>query len=119
MSFVGQPYHKKQFISSIHKVTLENCIHVFKYLNQSLSKTFKNWFTFARASHKLNTSWSNLGCLKIHSHNTKLCGRHSVNISVISTWNYLQKLHVNILLYQLPLTSLKNLIKKYNTSNYN
>ena len=119
MSFVGQPYHKKQFMNSIHKVTLENCIHVFKYLNQSLPKTFKNWFTFATASRKLNTSWSNLGCLKIHFHNTKLCGRHSVNISVISTWNYLQKLHVNILLYQLPLTSLKNLIKKYNTSNYN
>ena len=36
-----------------------------------------------------------------------------VNVSVIYTWNYLQKLHVNYLLYQVPLTKLKSLLKKH------
>ena len=47
------------------------------------------------------------------SHNEKLYGRHSVNISTISTWNYLQKLHPNISLYRLPSSKPKILIKKY------
>ena len=37
----------------------------------------------------------------------KLYGRRSLNISAIYTWNYLQKLHVNILFYQPPLTRFK------------
>ena len=80
-----------------------------KYFNQSLPKTFKNWFILATASHAHNTRWSNSSCLKVPSHNTKLCGRHSVSISVTCTRNYLQKLHVNILFYKLPLTKLKSL----------
>ena len=81
-------------------------------LYQSLPKSFKYWFTLATASHTHNTRWSNLGCLKIPSDKAKIYGRHSVNISAFYTWNYLQKLHVNILFYQLPLTKLKSLIKK-------
>ena len=72
----------------------------------------KNWFTLAATSYTHNTKWSNSGCLKVPSHNSKLCGRHLVNISAIYTWNYLKKLHVNILIYQLPITKLMNLTKK-------
>ena len=46
-------------------------------------------------------------------------GRHSVNINAIYTWNYLLKLHVNILFYQLTLTRLKSLIEKFYTFKYN
>ena len=101
------------------KVSLENFTLVCKYFNQSLPKSFRNWFTLAAASHSHNTIWSNSGCLKIPSHKTKIYGRHSVNITSIYTWNDLQKLHVNILFYQLTQTKLKSLIKKLYTSNYN
>ena len=100
-------------------VTLENCFLICKYFNQSLPKTFKNCFTPATASHTHNTRWSNLGCPKIASHDTKLYARHSVNTGAIYTWKYLQKLHVSVLIYQLPLTKFKSLIKKYYTSNHN
>ena len=33
-------------------------------------------------------------------HNAELYGRHSVNMSIIYTWNCLQKLHPNNLFYQ-------------------
>ena len=73
----------------LDQVTLENYLFICKYFNQSLPKTFQNWFTLVTGSHTL----------KIPSNNTKLYWRHSVNISTIYTWNYLKKRHVNILFY--------------------
>ena len=104
-------FKKSNILRLPDKVSLENYILICKYFNQSLPKTFKNWFTLATTSHTHNNRWSNSGYLKIPSHNTKLFRRHSVNISAIYTWNILQKLHVNILFYQPPLTKLKDLIK--------
>ena len=78
------------------KVSLERYSLICKYFNQYLPKRFKNWFTLATASHTQNNRWSNSGCLNIPSDNTKLYGRHSVNISVIYTWNYLQKYFVEL-----------------------
>ena len=97
------------------KVCLKNCILVCKYCNQCFLKNFKNWFNLATASHTNNTRWSNSGFLKTASHKMKVYGRHSININVIYTWDYLQKLHVNMLFYQLTLTKLKSLIKKLYT----
>ena len=125
MHFLKRNTHPSNLFKSLNvfklpdEVTLKNCTLICKYFNQSLPETFKNWVTLATASHTHNTRWSNPGCLKIPSDNVQLYGRHSVNISAIYTWNYLQKLHVNILFYQQPLTKLKSLIRKYYTSNYN
>ena len=91
------------------KVYPENWTLICKYLIKIYRKILKNCFTFVTASHSHNTRWSNSSCFKIPSHNTKLDERHSVKISAFHAWNYLQKLHVNILFYQLPLTNLRSL----------
>ena len=101
------------------KVSLQNCILICKYFNQSLLKKFKNWFALTILSYARNIRWSTSGCLTIPSHKTKIYVRHSVNRSAIYKWSYLQKFHTNILLYQLTLTKFKSLIKKLYTSNYN
>ena len=82
------------------KIALENCIFIEKYLNQTLPPPFKNWFTLSLSavSHTHNTRWSNLGFLKIPPHETKIYGRQSVNIDAIYIWNYLQRIHKNIVL---------------------
>ena len=49
------------------KVSLENCVLICKYFNQSLSKSFKNWFALATPSYTRNTKWSNSGFLKVPS----------------------------------------------------
>ena len=67
------------------KVSLENCILICKYFNQSLLQSFKNCFTLVTASHTHNTRWSNSGYLKIPSQKTKIYGGHSVNMSAIYT----------------------------------
>ena len=100
------------------KITLENCIFIKNYFNQTLPKPFKNWFAFSTDSHTRNTRWSNLGCLETPPHKTKIYGRRSVNISAIYTWNYLQSHHRNIMFHQLSLTRLKKLIMQYYFSNY-
>ena len=70
------------------KIALENCIFIKNYFNQTLSTLFKNLFTLSTDSHTHNTRWSNLGCLKIPPHKTKIYGRQSVKISAIYSWNY-------------------------------
>ena len=76
------------------KISLENCILICKYFNQSWLKSFKNWMTLASTSHTHITRWSYSGCLETPSHKTKIYGKHSVNISASYRWNYFQKLHV-------------------------
>ena len=100
------------------KIALENCIFIKKYFNQTLPTPFKNRFTLSTDSHTCNARWSNLGCLKIPPHKTKIYGRQSVNISAIYIWNYLQRIHKNVMFYQLSLTKLRKLIKQYYFSNY-
>ena len=99
------------------KIILENCIFIKKYFSQTLPTPFKNGLTLSTDSHTHNTRWSNLGCLKIPPHKTKIYGRQSVNISVIYIWNYLQRIHKNMF-YQLSLTKFKKFIKQYYFPNY-
>ena len=117
MYFIKRNAHTSNLFKNLnilklpYKVSLENCILICKYFNRYLLKTFKSQFTPAAASHTHNTRWSNSGCLKVPSHNTKLYGRQTVNISAVYSYNYLQKVHVNNLFYYLLLTKLKSLIK--------
>ena len=99
------------------KIALENCIFIKNYFNQTLPAPFKNLFTVSTDSDTHNTRWSNLSCLKIPPHKTKIYGRQSANISAMYVWNYLQKHHKNMF-YKLSLTRLKKLIMQYYFSNY-
>ena len=65
------------------KTAFENCIFNKNYLNQTLPTPFKNWFTLSTDSHTHNKRWSDLGCLKIPPHKTKIYGRQFVNIRAI------------------------------------
>ena len=101
-----------------NKIGLENCIFIKNYFNQTLPTPFKYWFTLSTDSRTHNTRWSNLRCLKIPPHKTKIYGRLSVNICAVYIWSYLQRHYKNIMFYQLSLTRLKKLIMQYNFSNY-
>ena len=99
------------------KMALENCIFIKNYFSQTLPTPFKNRSTLSTDSHTHNTRWSDLGCLKIPPHKTRIYGRQSVNISAMYIWNYLQRIHKNMF-HQLSLTRLKKLIMQYYFSNY-
>ena len=96
------PLFKDFNILKFHdKIALENSIFIHKSFKHQLPQPFDNWFGLSSNFHTHNTRWSNLGCLNVPSHRTKLYGRNSVCISAIFTWNYLQNLHRNILFHKL------------------
>ena len=70
------------------KNALENCLFINKYFNKCLPTIFKNWFTLSFDFHTYVTCWSNLGCIVVLAHNTKLNGRNSVNIGAVYSYNY-------------------------------
>ena len=76
-------------------------------------------FTHSSDFHTYNTCWSNLGCIVVPPHNTKLDGRNSVYISTVYTWNHLQKLNGNKLFYQLSPNKLMVIIKNLFLNSYN
>ena len=84
------PLFKDFNILKLHdKIALENSIFIHKSFKHQLPQPFDNWFGLSSNFHTHNTRWSNLGCLNVPSHRTKLYGRNSVCISAIFTWNYL------------------------------
>ena len=83
------------------KIVIENSIFMHKPFKHKLPQPFDNWFGLSLNFHTHYTRWSNLGCLNVPSHRTKLYGGNSLCISTIFTWNYLQNLHRNILFHTL------------------
>ena len=67
-------------LKSIYHAILER--HLIYWLTV-LAKNANLIKRLVTASHIINTRRSNSGCLKIPSYDTKLHGRHSVNISAI------------------------------------
>ena len=61
-------FKMSKILKSFEKTALENCIFISKSLKGLLPSIFKNWFKFSFESHSYDTSWSNLGYLKIPSY---------------------------------------------------
>ena len=101
------------------KIALENCLFINKYFNKCLHTIFKNWFTLSSDFNTYYTRWSNLGCIVVPPHSTKLYGRNSVKIKAVYSWNYLQKLNENNIFYQLSPNKLKIIIKNLFSNSYN
>ena len=113
------PLFKDFNILKLHdKIALENSIFIHKSFKHQLPQPFDNWFGLSSNFHTHNTRWSNLGCLNVPSHRTKLYGRNSVCISAIFTWNYLQNLRRNILFHKLTTKCLKKLLTLHFLTKY-
>ena len=92
------------------KIALENSILIHQSFKHQLSQPFDNWFGLFSNFHTHSTRRSNVGCLNVPPHRTKLYGRNSVCISAIFTWNYLQNFHRNISFHKLTTKYLKKLL---------
>ena len=70
------PLFKDCNVLKFHKSALENSIFINKSFKHQLPQAFDNWFGLSSNFHTHNTTWSNLGCLNVPPHRTKLYGRH-------------------------------------------
>ena len=106
-------FRESNILKFSDQIVPENCLFLNRYFNKCLPTIFKNWFTLSSDFHIYSTRWSNLSCLVVPPHNTKLYGRNSDNVSAIYPWNYLQKLDENNIFYQLSPSKVKIVIKKF------
>ena len=110
----ASPLFRESSILKLHdKIAQENWFFITKYFIKFSPTLFKNWFTLSFDFHAYSTCWSNLNCLIVPPHNTKLYGRNSVYVSAIYTWNSLQKLNEINIFYQLSPSNLKIILKKF------
>ena len=69
-------------------VTLQNCLFVHDFLNNTLPDCFQNLFQPLDESHGISTKASDLGCLYIPSCRTTKFGLNSFTRKCINSWNF-------------------------------
>ena len=100
------------------KISLGNCIFISNSLNKRPPSVFHNWFTLIHESHKHDTCLSEVGCLVIPNHKTKIYGRYSIIINAIYNWNFLQKILKDILFHTLKISKSRSILLEYFRSIY-
>ena len=84
-------YMRLNIIKLPNKIFLENCLLINKAINNFSPFLFDDWFTFASEVHRIETSSSTKGLLKIPIVNAKSYGKFSVKTSSVTSWNEIQK----------------------------
>ena len=80
-------FRKTSVLKFKDKINLENILFINKSINNLLLSLFNNWFVFSSDTRKYNTSWFSNDKLQKHSYRTNTCGKNSITISAIETWN--------------------------------
>ena len=117
-SHTGPIFKDSGILKIFDNISLGNCIFINNCINKTLPNIFHNWFTSISESHVYDTRLSEVGCLKIPKYNTKTYGRYSVAINAIYNWNFLQKMHKEVLFSDVKVTKLRYILKEYFRSKY-
>ena len=106
-------------IVKIHdKVSIDNCMFISKSLCNYLPSLFKDWFIFSSSNHDHQLRSSNLGVLKIPKFRTLSHGRMSFRINAIYTWNNIQRVLKDHLLFALKPLKVKSILTKFYINQY-
>ena len=106
-------------IVKIHdKVSVDNCMFISKSLCNYLPSLFKDWFIFSSSNHDHQLRSSNLGVLKIPKFRTLSHGRMSFRINAIYTWNNIQRVLKDHLLFALKPLKVKSILTKFYINQY-
>ena len=118
-SHIRPLFKMSKIFKSFDKTALQNCTFISKSLKGLLPSIFNKWFKFSFESHSHDTSWSNLGYLKIPSYHNKTYGRYSLFINSIYVWNHLRSCHHNVIFHQLKTNKLKEILITFFLNKYN
>ena len=58
-------FFKSKIVKLPDKIKIENCLFIWKYVNNKLPPIFNNWFIFSSTFHNYETSFAAKGHLKI------------------------------------------------------
>ena len=117
-SHTGPLFNDSGILKLFDKISLGNCLFISSCINKTTPRVFHNWFTLIHESHRHDTRLSEIGCLVIPNHKTKIYGRYSIIINAIYNWNFLQKIHKDTLFHTLKISKLRSILLEYFRSRY-
>ena len=82
-----------------------------KSLNTLSPSVFNTWFSFSSDQHDYKTSSSAQGNLIKTCYQTKRYGKYSITVSVVESWNKIQKLLKKLLLRDLSSNKIKTTVR--------
>ena len=100
------------------KICLENILFVSKSFNNLSPSVFNTWFSFSSDQHNYESSSSTQGNL------TKLCykknsyEKYSITVSVVESWNKIQKQLKNLPPKDLPPNKIKTVVSNFYLKSY-
>ena len=111
-------FSASKIIKIYDKVSIDNCVFISKSLSNDLPSIFGNWFIFSSFFHDHSLRSSKLGILKIPSFKTRSHGRMSFRINSIYTWNNLQRVLKDKLIFSLKPNKVKTILRNYYINQY-
>ena len=100
------------------KICLENTLFVSKSLNNLSTSVFNTWFSFSSDQHNYETSNSTEGNLTKLFYSTNRYGKYSITVSVVESWNKIQKQLKNMLLKDLSPNNIKTVVRNFHLKSY-
>ena len=100
------------------KIWLENIFFISKSLNNLLPSVFNTWFVFSSDQNNYETSSSTQVNLIKRFYKTKRYGKYSITVSVVESWNKIQKQLKDLLLCDLSPNKIKTIVSDLYLKSY-
>ena len=101
------------------KICLENILFFGKSLSNLSPLVFSTWFSFSSYQHNYETSSSTQGNLIKRFYKTKRHGKYSIIVSVVESWNKIQKQLKDMLLKDLSSKKIKTNVSNFYINHIN
>ena len=124
MNFQSRDSHSSQLFKSNDilkledKILIKNMLFINRSLNNLLSPTFKNWFTFCSDVHNYHTVSSTSDKTFKTSYRANFFGNYSMAIGAINSWNKTQYQFRNLSLKTYSPSKIKSSLSKTCIENY-
>ena len=113
------PLLKESFIFKFQdKICLGNTLFLSKSLNNLTPSVFNTWFGFSSDQQNCENSISSQGNLIKLFYNSNSCGKYSITVSAVESWNKIQKQLKNMLLKDLCLNEIKTVYSNFYLKSY-
>ena len=100
------------------KICLENILFISKSLNNLSPSVFNKWFSFSSDQHNYETWSSTQGNLVNIFYKTKRYEKYSITVSVVESWNKIQKQLKDLLLRDLSPNKIKRVVSDLYLQSY-
>ena len=106
-------FNRLKILTLFDLVKLLNIILIYQYLNSNLPLDLLGTLVFEKVAHAYPTRSQSMGLLKLPRVSTSTYGLKSLSYKAISQWNNFQAIFSSDNLANIPLISLKDIVKSH------